>query len=345
MAPFDEVLAALRAIGESTRLRIVAVLQHGELSVTELTDILGQSQPRISRHLKVLTDAAVIERHREGNRVFFSLRGDGAVADTIRAVLRAVDPDDAGLANDEIRLAEVRDARARAADAYFAAVAQEWDELRSRHAPEAEVEAAVRELTEDLDYSSVIDLGTGTGRMLQVLAGGRQLDRVVGVDSSPAMLAVARARLDDRGGIPTGADAGGTAAVLTNVELRHGDLHATAADSFDLVMVHQVLHFLDDPDRAIRHAASLVAPGGHLVVVDMAPHNLEFLQTDHAHRRLGFDVELVDRWMTNAGLDQIATAEIAPGEIDDGLTVVVWRGHRPHPTDHQPDHLTPNPTQ
>lgn len=312
---FEATLGALRAIGESTRLRIVTVLRHGELSVTELTDILQQSQPRISRHLRLLVDANVVERHREGNRVFFSLRSTGPGCSILDAALADIDPADPVVIDDLDRLDVVRAERTEAAQAYFSSIAADWDQMRSRHAPDAEVEAAILSIVDRYDYRSLLDVGTGTGRMLALLGGNRTLVRVAGLDTSPAMLSIARANLD--------------AADLRNVELRQGDIHHPPFDpaSFDLVVVHQVLHFLDDPDRAVAAVARLVAPGGHLVIVDVATHSLEFLQS--AHRRMGFRPDTVTGWMTNRGLTDCTTTEIAP-TVSNGLTVLIWSARQPH---------------
>ncbi len=315
----EAALLALRAIGEATRLRIVTLLEHGELSVSELTDILDQSQPRISRHLRLLIEANVIERHREGNRTYFSLSTLPPAQPLVAAVLDNLDPADPTVASDLGRLDTIRAERAATADAYFSRIAPEWEALRSRHAADAKVEATISAMLADDDYASVLDLGTGTGRMLHLLAEGRTLDRMVGVDTSAAMLAIARSQLDEAG--------------LGGVELRQSDLHTPPVEpaSFDVVIIHQVLHYLDDPDRAVQVAARMVAPGGHLVVVDFAPHDLDFLQTDFAHRRLGFRPESVTSWMTNAGLESIVIDEVDPDTPTEsgGLTVLVWRAARP----------------
>lgn len=302
-------LDALRAVGESTRLRLVALLRHGELTVTDLTDICGQSQPRISRHLKLLVEAGVVDRHREGTWVYFSLVANGPLRALVDDVLRSIDQLDVTLAADLDRLASVRRRRSDAAQEHFANIAADWDRVRSLHASDATVEAAVAAAADDVPFRSLLDIGTGTGRMLQLLA--QHVDRAVGLDSSHSMLAVARANLDR--------------ADIRNVELRQGDAYTPPFEpaSFDLVVLHQVLHFLDDPARAVSEAARLVAPGGRILIVDFAPHTLTFLQTEHAHRRLGFRSEVVAEWLAAAGVNVTSIDLIAP-PAHAQLTVALW---------------------
>ena len=309
-------LDVLRATAESTRLRIVTLLQRGELSVSDLTDILGQSQPRISRHLKLLTDAGIVEKHREGTWVYFSLVGDGPVRELVDAVLAHTDPLDRQVVTDLERLEVVRNQRIQAAHDYFSRIAEDWDEVRSLHAPDAIVERSLLATLNGQPYRSVLDVGTGTGRMLHLLsdhaaANDRPLDRIAGLDNSHSMLAVARANLDR--------------AKIRGVELRQGDIYSPPFEpgSFDLVVIHQVLHFLDDPARAVREAAQLVAPGGRLLIVDFAPHNLRFLQAEHAHRRLGFTNETVVEWL-EAGPVTVTTTDLIAPPADAQLTVAVW---------------------
>jgi ArsR family transcriptional regulator len=305
--PFLDALGVLRAAAEETRLRILALLAEGELSVSDLTDILGQSQPRISRHLKLLVEAGLIERHREGAWAFFRLaEGRAGLVDPLVAGLdRGAPP----LSEDRARLDAVREQRAEAAQSFFARLAPKWDELRSLHVPEATVEEAVREALGPRPIGGLLDLGTGTGRMLGLLA--PLAGRAVGLDSSHAMLSVARANLEQQG--------------LARVELRQGDIHAPpfAKAGFDLVIVHQVLHYLDDPARALKAAARLVAPGGRLLVVDFAPHDLEFLRTAQAHRRLGFSTEQIAGWLAEAGLPAVTARDLAP-TASGQLTVTLW---------------------
>lgn len=306
----EELLDALKAIAEETRLRVVSLLQHGELTVTDLTEILGQSQPRVSRHLRLLVEAGLVTKHREGSWVFFRLVETGPRHDIVLAALAAVEGDDPVIAADLARLGVVRERRAAAAREYFEQIAPLWDEERSLHAAAATVEAVVLDaLDPGRPIGRVLDVGTGTGRMMQLLAD--RAERTVGLDSSHSMLSVARANLERAG--------------VRNWELRQGDVHSPPLDpgSFDLVVIHQVLHYLDDPGRAVAEAGRLVAPGGRLLVVDFAPHQHDFLRAA-AHRRLGFTHGQLIDWFDQAGFDCPTIEDVEPPTGEQGLTVTVW---------------------
>jgi ubiquinone/menaquinone biosynthesis C-methylase UbiE/DNA-binding transcriptional ArsR family regulator len=311
--PLDDLVVALRAAGEDTRLRVLALLAEGELNVSDLTEILGQSQPRISRHLKLMAEGGLIVRHREGAWAFFRIAERTPAGMLARSLVAGLDPADPVLRADRARLDAVRAQRAEAATAYFDRHAGDWDRIRSLHVPDEAVEAAITALAGPGRLRAVLDLGTGTGRMLSLLA--PVATRLVGVDANHAMLAVARANLEKAG--------------LRRAELRQGDMYALPVErnAFDLVVVHQVLHFLDDPARAIREAAAALAPGGRLLVVDFAPHDLEFLRAEHAHRRLGFEAGQIDGWMEEAGLEPVTHRLLAPGaSASPQLTVSFWLG-------------------
>jgi ubiquinone/menaquinone biosynthesis C-methylase UbiE len=310
---FARALTALEALGEPTRLRLARLLADAELTVTELTAILGQSQPRVSRHLKLMVEAGLVERNREGAWAFFRLNETGAEASAARDILARLDAADSNLYADRARLAEVRAERARQAEAYFARHATDWDRLRSLHVAEAEVERALMDAVGQGHFEAVLDLGTGTGRIMELLAG--RATRAVGVDASAAMLSVARARLDRAG--------------LKNVQLRHGDIYALPVErnAYDVVVIHQVLHYLDDPARAVREAARALRPGGRLVVADFAPHGHEFLRDEHAHRRLGFEPDEINAMLVDAGLETAGHSRLSGG--DSKLTVIVWQGRDP----------------
>ena len=301
---------ALRAAGEPTRLRVLSLLAGEELPVMELSRILDQSQPRVSRHLKLMTDAGLIERFPDGARVFYRLTSDAPARRLIDTVLDVLETN-AGEADDR-RLEEVRRDREVAAGAYFERIAPQWDRIRSLYVCESAVEAAIVRAAGDGPFERVVDLGTGSGRMLTLL--GRKAKMSLGLDLSQNMLNIARANVSRAG--------------LDGVELRHGDIFSTRLpeQSADLVRVHQVLHYLADPAAAVAEAARLVMPGGQLLIVDFAPHALEHLREEHQHRRLGFGDEEMRRWLGEAGLTPSAPIALPPDT--DGLTVVIWTARR-----------------
>jgi ubiquinone/menaquinone biosynthesis C-methylase UbiE/DNA-binding transcriptional ArsR family regulator len=305
------LLDALRAAGEATRLRVLALLAEGELTVTELTEILGQSQPRVSRHLKLLVESGLVDRHPEGSWAFFRLSETEPAAGIARTITGLLDPADPQRATDRERFSAIRRARSEAAAAYFRKHAGEWDALRVLHGAEAAVETAIREAVGSEPIGTLVDLGTGTGRMLELLA--PLAERAVGIDASREMLTVARTNLERAG--------------MLRAQVRQGDVYAVplAGGCADLVVLHQVLHFLDDGARAIKEAARLLAPHGRMIVVDLAPHEHEALRTEHAHRRLGFSDETIQGWLEAAGLS-CEMHRALPSERPGGLTVSLWVG-------------------
>jgi ubiquinone/menaquinone biosynthesis C-methylase UbiE/DNA-binding transcriptional ArsR family regulator len=313
---FDALLGGLKAAAEDTRLRLLALLDEAELTVSDLTDILGQSQPRISRHLRLLAEAGIVERFREASWAFYRRATEGAGAPLAGAILALADSADPIFERDRERLAQVRAARQSAAQSYFRKHAARWDELRKLHVSDVAVETAVREALAGKRIDSLLDLGTGTGRILELF--GTEISRGVGIDLNPEMLQFARANLDRAG--------------LKNCSVRQGDLYNLPfpRDSFDAIVLHQVLHYLDDGARALREAARVLRPGGMLVVVDFAPHQLEFLRDEHAHRRLGFAPEVVEQWLSEAGLEFEKHRALSPErKNENALTVSIWVARDP----------------
>ena len=307
----DQTVEALRAAGEPTRLRVLALLAAEELSVMELSRILDQSQPRVSRHLKLMTDAGLIERFPDGARVLYRISADHIAHRLIDTVLDMLADTESEADHD--RLEQVRAERAAAAAAYFEKVAPQWDRIRSLYVAETAVEAAIEAAAGPGPFQRVVDLGTGSGRMLTLL--GQRAKMSIGLDLSHNMLNIARTNV--------------TRAGLDKVELRHGDIFATRlpTQSADLVLVHQVLHYLSDPHAAVIEAARLVGPSGRLLIVDFAPHELESLREEHQHRRLGFSGDEIARWLADAGLDPALPVALPPDT--DGLTVTIWAAIRP----------------
>ena len=307
----EHLLAALRAVAEPTRLRLVVLCARGELTVSEVTQILGQSQPRVSRHLKLLCEAGLLDRFREGSWVFYRLNQSGPASALARQLVATCDESDPTVALDLQRLNAIKRQRAENAGAYFRENAAEWHRIRSLYVDEREVEAALVDIINAAEPRDLLDIGTGTGRMVEILAPYAQ--SALGIDQSREMLSIARVNLERSG--------------LDNASVRLGDMYQLALPdaSFDAVVIHQVLHYADRPAAAIAEVARVLRPNGILVLVDFAPHALEFLRDEHAHRRLGFSDAEVTEWCRTAGLDP-ASRRYLPG---DPLTVVIWTAQRP----------------
>jgi len=297
-----------QALADPTRLRIVALLRLMELSVGELAQVLGQSQPRVSRHLKILADAGVLERRKEGSWVFLTL----AEADRVEPLFALVDSwSDAAtramFASDAARTESIRAERAEAANRYFAGHAEVWDQIRSLHVAESEVERAIDGALGKRPLGRLVDIGTGTGRMIELF--GPRAAQAVGIDRSSEMLRLARVKLEAAG---------------IQSSLRQADMYALplAEQSADSVIIHQVLHYAHSPAAAIAEAGRILAPGGTLLVVDFAAHEREELRERDAHIRLGFEDEVMAAWFSSAGLEVDRARHLKGGE----LTVTLWRG-------------------
>jgi ArsR family transcriptional regulator len=299
------------ALADPTRMRILMLLRAMELSVGELAQVLGQSQPRVSRHVRILIDAGLAERRKEGSWVFLSLGPRRRIEPLFQLVDRwaELDGEDPWTAADAARLAAVRADRAAAAERYFAGHAADWDALRSLHVAESEVEAAIGRALAEGPIGRLVDIGTGTGRMLELFAPGA--DKALGIDRSPEMLRLARAKLAEAG---------------LDADLRQGDMYALplGAESADTVIIHQVLHYAQNPAAAVAEAARLLSPGGRLVIVDFAPHEREELRSADAHVRLGFADDAILKLLEEAGLDGRVVEHLEGGE----LTVTLWLGER-----------------
>lgn len=305
-------LDIFRALSDPTRLRIYALLRAMELSVGELAQVLGQSQPRISRHVKILADAGLTARRREGSWTFLSLGAEAttsAVSDMIDRI-GGQSHQDHWFRADLARLEAVRADRAAAAARYFEAHAGQWDAIRALHIADSTAEQAMRNMLDSAPIGRLVDIGTGTGRMLHLF--GPQSERAIGIDRSPEMLRLARVGLADSG--------------IEQAELRQGDMYALPLDSgdADTAILHHVLHFAHQPSQAIAEAARLLRQGGRLLIVDFARHDHEELRNEFAHVRLGFEDEQIAQWCDLAGANLIETRALAGAK----LTVKLWLGKK-----------------
>jgi len=307
----DQLLQGLRAAGEATRLRILGLCAHAELTVTELVDILDQSQPRISRHLRLLVEAGLLRRHQEGNWAYYRLSEAAAGGELARLLVDLMPADDPIHTQDLTRLESVKEARAVTAAAYFKKHAPEWSRISAELYDDRRIDAALIESLGTAPLGDLLDIGTGTGHTLEVLGG--KAESGIGIDRSIDMLKVARANIWRAG--------------LKNCQVRLADMLRLPypPDSFDTVTLRMVLHFAESPEAAIAEAARVLRPGGRLVIVDLAPHDRDALRQQHAHRWMGFEDGELGKFLEHGGL----VAE-APQRLDGGpLAVCLWLGKRP----------------
>ncbi len=316
------LLNITRALADPTRLRIVFLVRRLELSVGELVQILDQSQPRVSRHIRILDEAGLLERRKEGSWVF--LRPSGMLTDgSLASLLAEADVSQAkAFQRDLLRLDEVRNARTDMAAQYFAAHADEWDSLRSLHIADSEVEARLAQVLHSAPLGQVLDVGTGTGRIVELFAADSS--RLVAIDSSPEMLRLARAKIANL-----------SPEIANKVDIKLGDFNMlpVADGEFETVIFHQVLHYAQHPEAVIAEAIRTLAPGGRLVIVDFAAHDLEELRTVHAHARLGFSDDFMKKAFNSHGLQMVHQTALEAGS----LVVKIWMGEKlsgqqPHPT-------------
>jgi ubiquinone/menaquinone biosynthesis C-methylase UbiE len=319
----QDLLTKLKALAEPTRLRIVSLLSRGEMTVSEIMQVLGQSQPRVSRHLKLLADAGLCERFPEGGWVFYRLVRSGAVSRLAAVIEEFTDTTDPQVQRDRQRLAEIKRLRSKTAERFFEVAAQQWAHIRSLHFSEAAVEAALLQIAGDRRFAHHVDVGTGTGRMLELFS--PIAEDGMGVDLSREMLHVARAKLSEAG--------------LASRFVRQADATALPAEdgAADLITMHQVLHYLDTPKESLAECARALAPGGLFLIVDFAEHRHVALRAEHHHRHLGFPPALVTSWLQEAGLELETLRALEPEGIDGGLTVLIWAAAKPRETEDADD--------
>lgn len=311
-----DLVEVLRALAEPTRLRIVEILKVGELTVTELCQVLAMSQPRISRHLRILSEAGLLTRHVEGSWVFYRHATDGRERALLQSVLALYPDNDLQRARDRQHLRRLQQQSIKKARSFFRRVARTWDSIQRLYVPEEEIEQAIRQALGEQRGYRLVDMGTGTGRILELLAD----DAVegIGIDQSAEMLAIARGKLLQH--------------QFGHCRLLKQDLtETTLPDKYaDIVTLHHVMHYLDDPGTAIAEGSRLLAPGGLLLIVDFAPHAIEDLRLKHSHRRLGYEDSEVQRWCTLAGLTKFNAQHLVLNTVEDAgtLTAVLWSARK-----------------
>lgn len=308
----NTILKCLRAAAEPTRLRILALCGHGELSVKELVNILGQSQPRVSRHLKLLDDAGLLERNREGSRAFYRLVGDGIQGNFAAMLIDMMSEDEEILAADLTRLSKTKATRVRRADEYFRLNASKWEDLRNLYVNDCELDKRLQELLANSLDTVLLDIGTGTGRILSIA--NPYVRSAIGVDNSTTMLSIARANIDKDS--------------LKNCRVQHADMYCLPFpdNRFDIVCANMVIRYADEPDMVLAEGARVLKPGGQLIIVDFAPHELQELRDEHAHQWLGFSEQEMNRWISAANLETVKP-EYLEG---DPLTVCIWNVIKPN---------------
>lgn len=304
----ESILILLRALAEPSRLRLLALCTVGEHTVSDMVKVLGQSQPRVSRHLKLLCDAGIVERLPEGNFVFYrrTITDNALAEEIINATLAGLTDKDPTFRTDRRLLEDLRKERAKVAKLYFRQNAVNWNQLRSLHTNESKVETALIKMLPKRKNLDLVDIGTGTGRILEVLS--PYVTKGLGIDQSREMLSVARAHLNQL--------------KVSNLHVRHGDMYRLPLSNslVDLITLHQVLHYAEDPISVFHESARILKPGGVMIVVDFEPHDIQELRDLHAHRRLGFGLADIKKWGTAAGLTMREKRRL-PGNP---LTVALW---------------------
>ena len=306
----EALIQALKATGEPTRLRILAALSQFELTVTELVSLLGQSQPRVSRHLKLLLEAKLLTRYQEGSWVFQRLSEAPESKALVNKLIELINFDDPVLRHDREQLKRIKSGNAKLAADYFSKNAGDWDQIRTMVGSDRAIESALIEASGGRTFSNMLDMGTGTGRMVHIFS--EYTDKATGYDASQEMLKLARSNLEQAG--------------LSHCQVRLGDITALPADTLpaELITIHQVLHYLDRPIAVIEQAQRLLLPGGIILVVDFAKHQHEFLRNEHAHRRLGFSDSEVQFWCDNTNLSLTHSKKLTHNAKQNGLDVMLW---------------------
>lgn len=311
MSSLDQYVNSLRAAAESTRIRLLVILSHNELTVSEITEITQISQPRVSRHLKLMCDGGLLDRVQEGAWVFYRVSNQSESAGLVKALLAFIPEQDLQIQSDLKRVEMIRGRHAKRAKDFFEKNAGDWDKIRKIYFNVPEVEQCMIDAVKGMQIDDMLDLGTGTGRMLEVFS--PYIKRGMGIDHNQQMLNIARSQLEENN--------------INHCQVRSGDINQVSLpnSSVDLITIHHVLHFLNDPKAVLQEAARLLKPKGKLIVVDFSPHDNEFFREEYAHRRLGFSDKEIKQWieplsMKLKNIEMIVTSQLKK----QGLAINVW---------------------
>jgi ArsR family transcriptional regulator len=291
-------LKSLRALSDPTRLRIVALLERGELSVAELQEITRLGQSRISTHLGLLQEPDLVQSRREGKRAFYKLneQADATAREFIQVAIRGAKelPEHTG---DQINLKRVLNRRREQAEVYFNQIAGRFDRV---YGPGRSWQAFGHLLLRILPPLTVADLGAGEGLLSEQLA--RRCKKVIAVDNSEKIVAFGKAKAKKNG--------------LKNLEFRQGDLQKPPIDpdSVDLVILSQALHHAEVPEEAIAAAHNILKPGGQIMILDLLQHNFEKARELYGDRWLGFAESDLHHWLENAGFKKVEITVVAREE-------------------------------
>lgn len=303
-----QCLPMLKALADETRLRLCHVLLQHELNVRELVEVFGMGQSRISRHLKILSDCSLLTFRRDGLWVFYAAASSGEgrkLLDTVKTLVR----DEPLLAQDLERAAQVLAERSLATRHFFDSVAGEWGALRDDVLGGFDLHRA---LLAQLDScGTVLDMGCGGGELLQAM--GDTVGRLIGVDSSPKMIELAKKRLASEG---------------ARVSLRIGELEYLPVrdGEADCGVISMALHHLADPRTAIAEAYRALGPGGRLLIAELDKHNDETMRRNHQDRWLGFSPEELASWLRDVGFAPLPCQKTG---VNRGLAVLLLEARKP----------------
>jgi DNA-binding transcriptional ArsR family regulator len=299
---YDNYIDALKAISEPTRFRLVRLCAQGELTVSELMRIVGQSQPRVSRHLKLLQDAGILERFREQHWVFYRVAQEEHYQLLVSGLIKQIEKNETIIQLDQSRLIELQAARATLSETFIETELPDWLRLHEYHGDTARFESAVQDALAEKTVGHLLDVATGTGRMLKIV--GPLASSGVGIDLSKKMVTVARSVLAESG--------------LAHLTVRQEDMYQMrfAARHFDTITIDQVLYFATNPDALIKETARVLKYGGRLLVVAFTAS-----KTAKTPPSVGIELSDIQQWIESAGL-KITNTNILPGDsLDISLLV------------------------